>query len=129
MLELTTTNEASALVKGMAHWTWKDGFFHFSAETGVNPNTFNAGIKGGDAHRRQPGPRQSLCTAPGAVSVIWRANDKVRIRVGSSSGDYSGATVNALRHAVHRTQVFASGDYLGVLGAPLPSNPHEAAGK
>ena len=42
-----------------AHWpvhssgfvctaTWKDGFFHFSAETGVNPNTFNAGIKGGD---------------------------------------------------------------------------------
>lgn len=71
MLELTTANEASALVKGVALWTWTDGFFYFSAETGVTPNTFNAGIKGGDTLTSSPSPTGT--TANLALSLVYGA--------------------------------------------------------
>lgn len=144
VLKLTTPQGAKVLVKGVAHWTWLDGFFYFFPDAGVTPTTFNDAVKSGDTLTVANRDRGKAYEENLALSLVYGVNNKDRIRVGSSQRQYTVFTVNALGQTVAAggtlatRQYFASGDYLGMHArvAPLVDqaatqlrNPHKATGE
>lgn len=144
LLKLTTAKGATVLVKGVAHWTWTNGFFYFLPDVGVTPSTFNAAVQSGDTLTVANRDRGKAYKDNLALSLVYGVNNKDRIRVGTSSRDFTVFTVNALRQTVAAggtlatRQFFCSGDYLGMharvaslvdQAATQLKNPHKVVGE
>ena len=122
-LQFTTSGKnKKVLVKGIAHWTWSNGYMYFYPEAGVAPNTFNAVFSPGKTLTVSNRDRGRSYKDNLALSVVYGINHKDRIRVGSTPGprDFTVFTVNALGQHVtpggtlSTRQYFATGDYLGM---------------
>ena len=121
-IQFSSDSGGKVLVKGIAHWTWSNGYLYFFPADGVTPNTFNAVFSSGDALTVSNRDRGRPYKDNLALSVVYGINHKDRIRVGTTSGarDFTVFTVNALGQHVKpggtlsTRQYFATGDYLGM---------------